>query len=62
MAIALYLSQFKVVMSALGSLFSSIQAFRAQRAGRSIRLLAYLGLGLALLLVTLWQFPDLVKN
>jgi len=62
MALAILLAQFKVLSSALGALFSSVQALRASRSGRQALLLTYLiGAG-SLIYLTLVFLPELANG
>jgi hypothetical protein len=62
MALAIYLAQFKVFGTALGSLISSVQAFRASRSDRRLHLLVYLVGAAVLIYLTLIFLPDLANS
>ena len=62
MALALYFSQYKALLAASCSLFSSLQALRAQRSGHSLLLVVYLAVAGALMVLTLRFLPSLAQN
>jgi len=62
MAFAIYFSQFKVISTALGSLVSSVLAFRASRSGQRLHLLLYLVAAVALIYLTILFLPELAQN
>ena len=62
MAIALYFSQYKALLSALCALITSLQAMRAQRAGHSLLLVVYLAAASSLMFLTLRFLPSLAHS
>ena len=61
MAFTIDFPQFIIIATALGSLISSVQAFRASRSGQRSHVIVYLVAALVLIFMTIIFLPHLAK-